>query len=124
MQRTARSPRGAAHCSRSSDCGVQRYKIKLESSGEQFVCGRDENILQGMERGQVGARMLCSIPVGCRGGGCGICRVKILHGDYETKKMSVKHVTEDQKQAGFVLACRAFPRSDCQLELATPELET
>lgn len=119
----ARVADGAVLCSRSSDSGVEHFKVKLESTGEQFVCGGDESLLHGMERGRSGAKMLRSIPVGCRGGGCGICRVRILQGKFETKKMSVKHVTEDQKQAGVVLACRAFPRSEILLELATPEIE-
>ena len=101
---------------------VERFSVEVISTGEKFPCGRDENLLRGMEKSRVGVKMLHSIPVGCRGGGCGICRVRVLSGDYETKKMSVKHVTEEQKEAGFVLACRAFPRSTIRLELATPEV--
>ena len=96
--------------------------MEVLSTGEHFNCGRDENILHGMERSRVGAQLLYSIPVGCRGGGCGICRVRILSGDIETKKMSVKHVTAEQQEAGFALACRVFPRSAIKLEMATPEI--
>jgi ferredoxin len=101
---------------------VERFTVDVISTGEQFQCGKNENILQAMERSRIGLQMLHSIPVGCRGGGCGICRIKIVSGEVETKKMSVKHVTEDQRQAGFTLACRAFPRSALTLELATPEV--
>lgn len=101
---------------------MERFTVEVISTGEHFPCGREENLLQGMEKSRVGMQMLHSIPIGCRGGGCGICRVRVLSGDYETKKMSVKHVTEDQKNAGFVLACRAFPRSAIQLELETPQV--
>jgi len=101
---------------------VERFTVDVISTGEQFYCGEQENILRGMERSRVGLGMLHSIPVGCRGGGCGICRVRIMNGEVETRKMSVKHVTEEQRQAGYVLACRAFPRSAIQLELATPQV--
>jgi ferredoxin len=101
---------------------VERFTVDVISTGERFQCGKDENILKAMERSRIGLQMQHSIPVGCRGGGCGICRVKIVSGEVETKKMSVKHVTEEQRQAGFALACRAFPRSALTLELATPEV--
>jgi ferredoxin len=102
---------------------VERFSVEVISTGEQFYCGKEENILRAMERSRSGLQMLHSIPVGCRGGGCGICRVRVLSGDVETKKMSVKHVTAEQQGEGFALACRVFPRGALKLELATPELE-
>jgi ferredoxin len=101
---------------------VERFIVEVISTGEQFYCGKEENILRAMERSRIGVQMLHSIPVGCRGGGCGICRIRIVNGEIATKKMSVKHVTGKQRQAGFVLACRAFPCSAIKLELATPEV--
>lgn len=60
------------------------------------------------------------VPVGCRGGGCGACRIKVLSGSYESKKMSRAHVSEDAKKNGVVLACRTTPHSDLRIVLATP----
>lgn len=58
----------------------------------------------------------CSaIAVGCRGGGCGVCRVRILDGTYTTKRMSRRHVSEADEHAGVVLACRTIPASDLTL---------
>ena len=101
---------------------MNRFKVTVAPGGEAFLCDPDKHLLQGMERQRIGVAMLRSIPLGCRGGGCGICRVRILDGECETKKMSIKHVTQEQKQAGYVLACRAYPRSELELELATPEV--
>jgi ferredoxin len=61
--------------------------------------------------------MLEAIPVGCRGGGCGICRIRILEGDYEAKKMSRKHIPEQDQARGIVLACRVYPRSELAIEV-------
>jgi ferredoxin len=36
-----------------------------------------------------------AVPVGCRGGGCGVCRVQVLSGGYESKRMSRRFVTDD-----------------------------
>ncbi len=52
------------------------------------------------------------IRVGCRGGGCGVCRVLVLDGDYTTKRVSRRFVTEADEAAGYALACRLFPASD------------
>ncbi len=56
-----------------------------------------------------------AISVGCRGGGCGVCRVRILEGTYTTKRMSRRHVSEADETVGVVLACRTIPTSDLTL---------
>ncbi|HEB27339.1 MAG TPA: 2Fe-2S iron-sulfur cluster binding domain-containing protein [Porticoccus sp.] len=101
---------------------MDRFKVNIKAAQEEFFCHADETLLQGMSRHPGGDKMLKSIPVGCRGGGCGICRVRILEGELECKKMSVRHVTKKQQQEGLVLACRAYPRSNIELEMATPEI--
>lgn len=58
------------------------------------------------------ARGVRAIDVGCRGGGCGVCRVEVLEGHYETQKMSRRHVTEAEEAEGFALACRLVATSD------------
>ncbi|GLR64549.1 hypothetical protein GCM10007878_19870 [Marinospirillum insulare] len=57
-----------------------------------------------------------AIHVGCRGGGCGLCKVKVLQGDYQTKRMSKAHISEEEAAMGFALACRLTPLSDLELE--------
>lgn len=53
---------------------------------------------------------------GCCGGGCGICRIKILSGEYTTKKMSRKQIPEEDERKGYALGCRVFPTSDMTIE--------
>lgn len=62
------------------------------------------------------------IPVGCRGGGCGVCKIKILQGEYKSKRMSSAHISDSDVQQGFVLACRVYPCSDMFIE--TMAIET
>lgn len=59
-----------------------------------------------------------AVPVGCRGGGCGVCRVRVLAGEYDALRMSRKHISEDDLAAGVVLACRIVPRTDLVVECA------
>jgi ferredoxin len=63
-------------------------------------------------------RNVADIPVGCRGGGCGACRIRVVEGEYTTRRMSRRHVSEHDEANGIVLACRLIPSSDIVVELA------
>ena len=91
---------------------AERHLIHIENSGEDYLCAMDENLLRGME--VLGRR---GIPVGCRGGGCGVCKVHIKSGAYEARKMSKACVFEEEQAQGIVLACRVFPRGEISLEV-------
>jgi len=80
-------------------------------SGDSFFCKEEQNVLLAMERlGHKG------IPVGCRGGGCGICRVQVLgDGKFRTKKMSRAQVSADDEAKGICLACKLIPESDLKI---------
>ena len=53
------------------------------------------------------------IDSGCRGGGCGVCKIAIVEGEAELGPMSAAHVTpEERTTRRAALACRVYPRSD------------
>lgn len=89
---------------------TQLYRIEIAGQQQEFFCAPDQVLLIGMER-----QNASGIRVGCRGGGCGVCKVRIIDGLYETKCMSRKHVSEAEEQQGIALACRVMPRSDLLL---------
>lgn len=90
---------------------VKKHRIKVLESGEQFVCAEDEVILAAMRRAGCGP-----IHTGCFGGGCGICKMKLLTGEvHHAKRMSRAHVTEEEQAQGFALICCVQPRSDILL---------
>ncbi|ANQ85619.1 2Fe-2S iron-sulfur cluster binding domain-containing protein [Azoarcus olearius] len=90
----------------------KRYSVLIQDNGETFACDGRDNLLRAMEA--LGRR---GIPVGCRGGGCGVCKVRVTAGDFETRKMSRACISEDEERAGVVLACRVFPASDLALQV-------
>ena len=94
-----------------------KHRVTVVGSAEEFSCTGEQHLLQGMQTFRVGLPLLKVIPVGCRGGGCGVCRIRVVSGDYEAKKMSRKHVSEDAQAQGVALACRVYPRSALQIEL-------
>lgn len=98
-----------------------KHLVKVAGSGEQFRCSEEQHLLQGMQAFRIGEPLLKVIPVGCRGGGCGVCRIRVLAGEFEAKKMSRKHITEQDQAAGIVLACRVFPRSALEIQVLPVE---
>lgn len=87
-------------------------QIHVLDTDETFVCKGEESVLRAMERcGRKG------IPSGCRNGGCGVCKVRILSGEYHCKKMSRAHVSELEEGDGYALACKCFPEGDITLEV-------
>jgi len=88
------------------------FVITIENTGESFRCQSHQHVLSAMSKmGKKG------IPSGCHGGGCGVCKIQVNTGTYETKKMSRAHITADEEASGCVLACRVFPRSDLCLNV-------
>ncbi|MGB1090599.1 MAG: 2Fe-2S iron-sulfur cluster-binding protein [Oceanobacter sp.] len=49
---------------------------------------------------------------GCKGGGCGKCKIKVTEGTYLSRKMSRAHISAQDEERDVVLACRIFPQSD------------
>ena len=89
---------------------MSRFNVLIEDTGEHYACPDTRSLLEGME--QLGKK---GIPVGCRNGGCGVCKVAIREGRYTTRVMSREHVSEDDERCGRVLACRVNPLSDIRL---------
>lgn len=89
---------------------MNKFNVQIDSVDESYPCSSEQTLLMGMEK--LGKR---GIPVGCRGGGCGVCKVHITSGDFRCKKMSRAHVSADEEQQGHVLACRCHPLSDITL---------
>ena len=88
------------------------YQISIADGDDVFECEPDQNVLAAM--GRLGRK---GIPVGCRGGGCGICRVQVVGESlYRTLKMSRAQVSIDDEAAGVALACKLIPESDLTLK--------
>ncbi|QTD45371.1 2Fe-2S iron-sulfur cluster-binding protein [Ottowia testudinis] len=88
------------------------YTITIDDTGESYRCVDYRSVLEGMEAlGKKG------IPVGCRNGGCGVCKVQVTAGSYSRRVMSREHVSEADEAAGCVLSCRIKPTSDLHLSV-------
>ena len=90
---------------------MERYQITIINRDAVFSCKAGQSLLGG-----VVSQRQKAIDVGCRGGGCGVCKIRIISGNYESKKMSIKHVSADELAEGLALSCRIFPNSDMVIE--------
>lgn len=90
---------------------VAVHRVQVVNRDEEYRCREDKTLLVGMER-----QGFLAIDVGCRGGGCGVCKILVLEGDYESKRMSRAHISKEEESAGYALACRIFPRSEMVIE--------
>ncbi|WP_255671148.1 2Fe-2S iron-sulfur cluster-binding protein [Croceicoccus sp. Ery15] len=88
------------------------HQITLVGGG-QFPCRGDEPVLTAMER-----RGADHISIGCRGGGCGVCRVRVVEGKYRTGKMSAAKVSATDLRQGYALACRLYPLDNLLIEVS------
>lgn len=89
---------------------MTRHLVRIAGGGE-VICAGDEPVLIAMER-----QGLARIPIGCRGGGCGVCKVKVLEGTYTLGKMSRVQVDEKEEKQGIALACKIYPTSTLLVE--------
>jgi ferredoxin len=92
--------------------GAVRHQVFIENCASTYPCAPSQTVLRGMEN--LGRR---NIPVGCREGGCGVCKVEILEGRWRARKMSRDHVSQQDEAEGRVLACCIWPESDLRLRV-------
>ena len=94
----------------------KRHAITVEGVEGSFACGEMQSVLAALA--PLHRRR---IECGCRGGGCGVCRVLILAGEVETGPMSATHVSAEERAQGVALSCRVYPRSALRLRVLGPK---
>lgn len=90
------------------------YPVTIIGGGEaQYICRKNETLLQGMLR--LGCK---GIPVGCLGGGCGVCKIRIRQGAiHELGPMSRAHISVEEEEQKVYLACRIAPVEALEIEV-------
>ena len=96
-----------------------KHRVLLDGTDRVLGCEPGQDVLNAAIRAGVSW-----LPVGCRGGGCGVCRVIVRSGSYETGKMSKRLVTSDDGSIVLALACKLYPTSDLELECAPVQRST
>lgn len=87
----------------------RRWTVQIDD-GPPTPCPPGTSVLRALAAG--GRR---GVPIGCRSGGCGVCRVRVESGHYERGPMSADEVPPADAAVGIALACRINPLSDLRI---------
>lgn len=90
---------------------MSQFIIRIGEAHEAFPCKSEQTILDALA--SVHHRQISS---GCHGGGCGVCRIRILKGDFVVGCMSRVHISREDESSRITLACRTWPRSHLAVE--------
>ncbi len=94
-----------------ADAASGKWMIEVAGTTAAFACPAGQTLLKAMI-----AAGRSVIQVGCRSGGCGVCRVRVAGGRYASQKMTRSRISEADEAAGIVLACRIVPETDLVVE--------
>ena len=83
------------------------HKVAVRNAARVIEVGPGETILE--------AAILAGIdyPCGCQSGLCGSCKSRLLAGEVEMAPWADSALSDRERAAGLILACRAEPRADC-----------
>ncbi len=88
-------------------------KITIAETGESFDCSTNESVLEGMRR--LGKR---GIPVGCRSGGCSVCKCQVVKGEYhQHRPMSTEYISKQELEENCVLTCCIKPKDNLEVKV-------
>jgi ferredoxin len=92
------------------------YKVTLSARGQQFEYDCAENVTPL----RAARDQFIPIPTGCVRGGCGMCKVKVLNGEYDQEIIrSHDALSDEELVSGYALACCMTAKSN--LEMMTAE---
>ena len=87
-------------------------EVTILPDGVQVTAGEAETVLGALSRAGLRYR------VGCKRGGCGICKVQLVLGEVRYERPVADSVlSDDQRVAGICLSCRAVPITNIAIEL-------
>lgn len=85
-------------------------KVNFISHGIEINAENEENLLQLIRKAGI------FIDAPCNGNGaCGKCKVKVIEGKVDTKDSP--HITKEEKEKGYVLACCSKVNGDVKIEI-------
>ncbi|MFD3445899.1 2Fe-2S iron-sulfur cluster-binding protein [Microbacteriaceae bacterium 4G12] len=76
-----------------------------------FTCTEQTSIIDACKL------QFVKIPYGCCRGGCGMCKVKVVDGEYTLGTVSKDALSDDEREQGYVLACKTCPSSNLTIQV-------
>lgn len=100
------------------DCMIKkakskRIRIHQEDITMNLQCFQGESIMNALQRENI------PISFPCAGHGiCGKCRIQVISGSIEVSREDYQFLTREEIEGEYRLACKAFPKEDCEIILA------
>jgi ferredoxin len=87
-------------------------EVTILPDGLQVNAAEAETVLKALSRAGLRYR------VGCKRGGCGICKVQLVLGEVRYERPIAESVlSDDERVEGICLSCRAVPITNIAIEL-------
>ena len=87
-------------------------EVTILPDGLQVTAAEAETVLAALSRAGLRYR------VGCKRGGCGVCKVQLVLGEVRYERPVADSVlSDDQRVEGICLSCRAVPITNIAIEL-------
>lgn len=81
------------------------------SQNKEFLCDSGQS-LSSAARAQA-----VKLPYACMGGGCGICKIKVLDGSFDRGPCSKSVLPDEERSRNYTLACKTYPGSDLKIQI-------
>ena len=85
------------------------FRIRIHPFAYEIACAANETLLDATLR--AGLR----VPHGCKTGGCGACKMRLVAGEVDELGGSLA-LSPDERAEGWILPCATRPCSDCMLD--------
>ena len=87
-------------------------EVTILPDGLRVTAAEAETVLAALSRAGLKYR------VGCKRGGCGICKVQLVLGEVRYERLVAESVlSDDERVEGICLSCRAVPITNIAIEL-------
>lgn len=88
------------------------HEVTVMPDGFTVSAGPEDTLLRALAKAGLRYR------VGCKRGGCGICKVQLLAGEVRYERPIADSVlSDDERVEGVCLSCRAVPLTNIVIEL-------
>ncbi|MCH4562916.1 2Fe-2S iron-sulfur cluster-binding protein [Halomonas sp. EGI 63088] len=85
------------------------HSVQIKTAGTAVTVEAGETVLDAALAAGI------AYPHSCQAGRCGACKSRLVDGEIEMLPQTRFSLSEEERDAGLVLACRALPRSDCTI---------
>jgi ferredoxin len=94
--------------------------IKVMNNNDQnteIVCREQESLLDAVNRQGF------KIPYACKGGGCGLCKIKVQDGQFDMLKCSKVVLPDEERLMNYTLACKTYPKTHMEILIDLAKVE-